>query len=99
MRFNLSLLLCYLFSSNVNYFLKYLFLGSTFLFLNSNLFCQVNQNNQSLLSCLELEIEVLSSPYCQGSFNGGQLMVNVIDGSGSGDYSYEWLNDMGGFFQ
>ena len=97
MRFNLSLLLCYLFSSNVNYFLKYLFLGSTFLFLNLTLFSQVNQNNQSLLSCLELEIEVLSSPYCQGSFNGGQLMVNVIDGSGSGDYSYEWLNDMGGF--
>ena len=29
--------------------------------------------------------------------NGGQLKVNVSLDSGSGDYSYEWLNDNGGF--
>ena len=46
------------------------------------------------ISCLDLQIEVLQEPFCQGSVNGGQLKVNVT--SGSGNYSYEWLNDIGG---
>lgn len=46
------------------------------------------------ITCLDLQIEVLQEPFCQGSVNGGQLKVNVT--SGSGNYSYEWLNDNGG---
>ena len=76
--------------------MRLLFLIPFFLFsINSS--AQIIQSSQISNNCLDLQIEVLQEPFCQGSVNGGQLKVNVSPGSGSGDYSYEWLNDNGGY--
>ena len=48
-----------------------------------------------LSQCLQINIEVLSEPFCQGSYNGGQLHANVQ--GGSGEYTYEWVNASGSF--
>ena len=55
------------------------------------------QSSQISANCLDLQIEVLIEPFCQGSVNGGQLKVNISSGFGSGDYSYQWLDDNGGY--
>ncbi len=78
------------------YAMRFLFLIPFFLFsINSS--AQIIQSSQIFNDCLDLQIEVLQQPFCQGSVNGGQLKVNVSSGSGSGDYYYEWLNDNGGY--
>ena len=74
-------------------FLILLFLFSTFAILKP----QIDQSVQISNNCLDLQIEVLQEPFCQGSVNGGQLKVNISSGSGSGDYSYRWLDDNGGY--
>lgn len=68
-----------------------------FFILCINSSAQIFQSSQISNNCLDLQIEVLQEPFCQGSINGGQLKVNVSSGSGSGVYSYEWLNDNGGY--
>ena len=45
--------------------------------------------------CLQLNIQVESQPFCPNSFNGGQLSVAVV--GGSGEYTYEWVNASGSF--
>ena len=75
-------------------FLKRIFLIKISFLVSTNSFAQEYQSSQANNDCLELEIEVLQEPYCQGSFPLGQLTVNVS--AGSGNYSYEWLNANGG---
>ena len=75
--------------------MRFLFFFITFSFLQSFVFAEGDQPDSGLNNCLDLQIEVLQEPFCQGSFNGGQLKVNVSSGSGS--YSYEWLSDNGGY--
>lgn len=43
--------------------------------------------------CFLIDIEVLNEPFCQGSFNGGQLQANILGGSGL--YSFQWKDDNG----
>ena len=78
------------------YALKLLLLIHFLLFVFST-YAQTIESSQISNSCLDLQIEVIQEPFCQGSVNGGQLKVNVSLGSGSGDYSYEWLNVNGGY--
>ena len=52
-------------------------------------------SNMLLSQCLQINIEVLSEPFCLGSYNGGQLNANVQ--GGSGEYTYEWVNASGSF--
>ena len=64
------------------YAIRTLFLILLFLFsINSS--AQIDQSVQISNNCLDLQIEVLQEPFCQGSVNGGQLKVNVSSGSGS----------------
>tara|TARA_Y100000813_G_scaffold108288_1_gene77455 strand:- start:1642 stop:8748 length:7107 start_codon:yes stop_codon:yes gene_type:complete len=77
------------------YLLSNLFLIVCFFLVSIYTNAFANYFVQDSISCLDLQIEVLQEPFCQGSVNGGQLKVNVTSGSGS--YSYEWLNDNGGF--
>ena len=76
------------------YLLSNLFLIVCFFLVSIYTNAFANYFVQDSISCLDLQIEVLQEPFCQGSVNGGQLKVNVTSGSGS--YSYEWLNDNGG---
>lgn len=87
---------CFVFLLKANIFVKFLFFFISLSIVSVCSFGQINQSYQSP-SCLDLQIEVLAEPFCQGSVNGGQLKVNVSPGSGSGDYSYEWLDDNGGY--
>ena len=91
-------LLCFhIFRFQLNvYAIRTLFLILLFLF-SINSIAQIDQSVQISNNCLDLQIEVLQEPFCQGSVNGGQLKVNISSGSGSGDYSYEWLDDNGGY--
>ncbi len=75
--------------------MRFIFFFTSFLIVSICSFGQLNQAYQNTVDCLDLQIEVLAEPFCAGSFNGGQLKVNVSAGSGSGDYSYEWLDDNG----
>ncbi|MDG1916309.1 MAG: T9SS type A sorting domain-containing protein [Flavobacteriales bacterium] len=75
--------------------MRFIFFFTSFLIVSICSFGQINQAYQNTVDCLDLQIEVLAEPFCAGSFNGGQLKVNVSAGSGSGDYSYEWLDDNG----
>ena len=61
------------------------FLFFTLLFFSKIVVCQ----------CLLIDIEAVSQPFCQGSYNGGQLQANVT--GGSGNYTYEWVNSNGTF--
>ncbi len=76
--------------------MRLLFLIPLFLFSTYSS-AQIIQSSQISNICLDLQIEVLQEPFCQGSVNGGQLKVSVSPGSGSADYTYEWFNDNGGY--
>ena len=78
------------------YAMRLLFFIPFFLFSINSSAEFILQSSQISANCLDLQIEVLIEPFCQGSVNGGQLKVNVGSDSGSGNYSYEWLNDNGG---
>ncbi|MGC6490951.1 MAG: T9SS type A sorting domain-containing protein [Flavobacteriales bacterium] len=49
----------------------------------------------SYSQCIQINLQIVSEPFCPGSFNGGQLYAEVTGGSGV--YTYEWLNSSGGF--
>lgn len=79
---------------------RIILMKSLFFFIMLSLFSfdsisQESETSQNSDSCLDLQIEVLAEPFCQGGLNGGQLKVNVA--GGSGDYSYEWLTSDGNF--
>jgi len=64
--------------------MKNFFVSIAFLFASISAYSQ----------CVLIDFQVLSEPYCQGSFNGGQLEAIVTGGTGF--YTYEWLNENGG---
>ena len=59
------------------YFLSNLFLIVCFFLVSIYTNAFANYLFQDSISCLNLQIEVLQEPFCQGSVNGGQLKVNV----------------------
>ena len=59
------------------YALKLLLLIHFLLFVFST-YAQTIESSQISNSCLDLQIEVIQEPFCQGSVNGGQLKEIVL---------------------
>ena len=76
-----SLLYFRIFKSYLKVYAIRLLFFIPFILLSFNSCSQVIQFNQISNNCLDLQIEVLHEPFCQGSVNGGQLKVNVIQSS------------------